>query len=552
MLKHSRLFFFLSFSLLLTVCSYGQLGQSKNKFTEQDTLRGSNGPGRQWWDIQHYAIEVKPDITAQTISGKVTIRFKRTKTPYHYMQIDLQEPMILDKAIYNGKALKFSRNKNVYLLEWPAADKKPSDKIELYYHGVPRKAANAPWDGGWVWQKDKLGRPWITVACQGLGASVWYPCKDYQGDEPDNGAALSITVPDSLVAVGNGNLQGVTTPAKGLKKYVWVVESPINNYNIIPYIGKYANWTDSYTGEEGKLDCSYWVLDYNVEASKKQFGRDVARMMKCFEHWFGPYPFYKDSYKMVETHHLGMEHQSAVAYGNQYKDGYLGMDLSRSGWGMKWDYIIIHETGHEWFANNITTEDIADMWIHEGFTTYSEVLFVECEYGKQAADEYCQGLRRGIANRSPVIGPYGVNEEGSGDMYPKGANLLHTIRQVIGNDETFRQILRGLNKDFYHGITTSAKVEQYFTEKSGKDLSKIFDQYLRQSSIPVLEYKAEGTSIAYRWASCVPGFNMPVKVKAGDTEHTLQPTEQWQQLPAREGDTFSVDKNYYIQIKKAA
>ena len=398
----------------------------------------------------------------------------------------------------------------------------------------------------------------MTVACQGLGASVWYPCKDHQSDEPDNGATLRITVADSLVAVGNGRLQGKTANGDGTTTWAWSVTSPINNYNIIPYIGKYVTWHEDFTGEKGHLDCDYWVLDYNLEKSKKQFGRDVKDMLKCFEHWFGPYPFYEDSYKLVESSHLGMEHQSATAYGNRYMNGYLGMDLSGSGWGKKWDYIIIHESGHEWFANSITTNDIADMWVHEGFTDYSEPLFVECQFGKQAGDEYTQGLRRNIQNNEPVIGPYGVNKEGSGDMYAKGANLLHTIRQLIDDDEKFRNILRGLNKDFYHKTVDSKDVEKYISQKSGKDLSKIFDQYLRTIKIPELEYQlSEGKSagsfeVKYKWNNTVPGFDMPVRLWVDNKAVWINPSSQFKSMTIQ-GTTpkdLPVDKNFYITLKK--
>jgi aminopeptidase N len=393
----------------------------------------------------------------------------------------------------------------------------------------------------------------MSVACQGLGASVWYPCKDHQSDEPDGGATLNITVADSLVAVGNGRLINKTKNDNGTTTWRWNVRNPINNYNIVPYIGKYVTWHDEYEGEKGKLDLDYWVLDYDLEKAKKQFGRDVKPMIKCFESWFGPYPFYEDGYKLVESPHLGMEHQSAVAYGNRFMNGYLGRDLSGSSWGLKWDYIIVHESGHEWFANNITTKDIADMWVHEGFTDYAEPLFVECQYGKKAADEYCQGLRRNIQNDEPVIGPYGVNKEGSGDMYAKGANLLHTVRQIINDDDKFRSILRGLNKDYYHSTVTSKEVENYISKKSGKDLSLIFDQYLRTTKIPQLEYKIKGSSFSYRWTNCVKGFKIPIKISSGGTDRWITPGETWQTQKMADWfneDSFAIDKNFYVTTKK--
>jgi aminopeptidase N len=555
------------------------------QYTHQDTLRGSINPERSWWDVLRYDITVKPDFSSKTIEGKVKIVYKVTEkinknvlskrfNDGYKMQIDLQEPMIIDKIIKKDSTimgshsklrygepilyeLKFERKKNmaiVTIMPLPVIyTQNKVDSITVFFHGKPREAIRPPWDGGWVWSKDAKGRPWMTVACQGLGASVWYPCKDHQSDEPDNGASLTITIPDSLVAVGNGKLVDKKNNNDGTASWKWEVSNPINNYNIIPYIGKYVNWKEDYGGEKGKLNCSYWVLDYNLQKSKEQFGRDVKPMLKCFEYWFGPYPFYEDGFKLVETSHLGMEHQSGIAYGNKFLNGYLGMDLSGTGWGNTWDYIIVHEAGHEWFANNITTNDIADMWVHEGFTTYSEVLFVECQSGKKAADEYCRGIKGNIQNDKPIIGDYGVNKEGSDDMYPKGATLIHTIRQVINDDGKFISILRGLNKTFYHKTIDSKDVEEYISRQSGKNLSKIFDQYLRTAQIPVLEYRIKGYSCSYRWTNCVTGFNMPVKVLSAGKEYWFFPTEKWQTQKMANvfnEKSFSIDTNFYIDTRK--
>ncbi|RYY10615.1 MAG: M1 family peptidase, partial [Chitinophagaceae bacterium] len=379
---------------------------------------------------------------------------------------------------------------------------------------------------------------------------VWYPCKDHQSDEPEQGASLTMIVPDTLIAVGNGKLKSKFA-GKGLATYTWEVTNPINIYNIVPYIGKYASWKETFAGEKGKLDLEYWVLETNLEKAKTQF-QQVPKMLKCFEHWFGPYPFYKDGFKLVESPHLGMEHQSAVAYGNGYQNGYLGRDLSGTGWGLKWDFIIIHESGHEWFANNITTNDIADMWVHEGFTAYSETLFTTCEFGVEAGNEYVIGTRKAIQNDIPVIGKYGVNQEGSGDMYYKGSNMLHTIRQIIGNDEKFRKILRGLNSEFYHKTVDSKDVEAYISREAGKSLSKVFDQYLRTTTIPVLEYAMDKGQLTYRWTNCVKGFNMPVKIIGEGKSQIITPTPDWQtgKLGPEFAKGITADSNYFITTKK--
>jgi aminopeptidase N len=520
----------------------------QQKFTHQDTLRGSVTPERAWWDVQYYNINVTPNYAEKTIMGVVEIRFQVLKAGTK-MQIDLQQPMKIVQVNYNNRPVTVSHDGNVHYINLPAAPPVGSlQSIQIVYGGKPREAVNPPWDGGWIWTKDKLGRPWMSVACQGLGASVWYPCKDYQGDEPDKGATLRMTVPDSLVAIANGRLIEKLPEGKDMS-YRWEVTNPINNYNIIPYIGKYVTWHEDYNGEKGKLDCDYWVLDYELEKAKEQF-KQAPEMLSCFENWFGPYPFYEDGFKLVQSPHLGMEHQSAVAYGNEFRNGYRGTDLSGSGWGLKWDFIIVHESGHEWFANNITTNDIADMWVHEGFTNYSETIFTTCKFGVEAGNDYVIGTRQRIRNDKPIIGPYGVNEGGSGDMYYKGGNLLHTIRQVINNDSLFRNILRGLNKTFYHKTVDSKAVEAYISKQAGKDFSKIFDQYLRTVQIPLLEYKISGGKLQYRYTEVVKGFAMPLKVDAGG-EKWITPTTQWQTLALPAGTTdFTVNRNFYIRVNK--
>ena len=537
----------LSGLLCFSLNSCAQVLNNKHGFTRQDTLRGSITPERAWWDVVSYHVGVAPNFTSKTIEGKNEMRFKVVSSGSR-MQIDLQEPMKLERATWKGQNLPLSRQGNVYYISFPQSLQTGAEEtITLVYNGKPREAKNAPWDGGWIWKLDAKGRPWMSVACQGLGASVWYPCKDHQSDEPES-AKLSMTVPDTLVAVGNGKLAEKKSLSKGLVTYTWAVTNPINSYNIIPYIGKYTNFTESYAGEKGSLNCSYWVLDYNQEKAKKQFVQ-APQTLKALEHWFGPFPWYEDDFKLVEAPHLGMEHQSAVAYGNRFANGYLGTDLSGSGWGLKWDFIIVHEVGHEWFGNNITSKDIADMWVHEGFTNYSETLFTEYYYGKKAGEEYVQGLRKKIANDIPVQGTYGVNQEGSGDMYYKGSNLVHTVRHLIGDDEKFRAILRGLNKDFYHQTVTGKQVENYIQQKSGKDLRKVFDQYLRSTTIPLLKLDVDGDVLKYKWDDCIPGFNMPVKLTNGTWIH---PTTEWQQVKMDRATALKVnaDTNFYIHVKK--
>lgn len=538
--------------LLIACCLLPVACLAQGRFTKQDTLFGSNTPQRIWWDVQRYDVSVTPDYATKSIGGKTTITY-RVLTEQHndYLQFDLQKPLQIDSIFYNGKMYvnypgkPYYRDGNHWFIPLPKAAKGSEQSLTIVYHGVPKEAIRAPWDGGWVWTKDKQGRPWMSAACEGDGASTWFPCKDLWSDEPERGATLTINVPDNMVAVGNGRLKSKTS-ANGLTSFKWEVTSPINAYNIIPYIGSYTSWADTLQGEKGKLDLTYWVLDYEISKARKQF-EQVKPTIRAFEHWFGAYPFYEDGYQLVQSPYLGMEHQSAVAYGNEFGNGYLGGDLSQTGWGLKWDYIIVHETGHEWFGNNITAKDPADMWVHEGFTDYSETLFINYHYGKEGGDIYTQGLRRNIENTSTIIGPYNVHKEGSGDMYFKGSNLLHTIRQIIGDDEKFRQILRGLNKDFYHQTVTTKQVEDYISKQSGRDFSKVFDQYLRTVKIPTLEIKTTGNSVQYRWANAVGGFDMPVKLTSGQW---LKPTTTWQTFKKQSGVNVEVDKNFYINIKQ--
>jgi len=550
---------------VFTFCLFTFHFATAQRFTHADTLRGSNGPGRDWWDVKKYDLHVKFNLEDSSISGINVIQIKVLKKG-SIIQIDLQEPLVIDNCFItteNPLPVRYSaapvvtlnqikKDGNAYFIKVHPAFTSPKSGIyylTVEYHGKPRIAKKAPWDGGLIMKKDSTQNPFVSIACQGLGASVWYPCKDIQGDEPDS-AEMHITVPDSLVCVGNGRLRGKTNNDDGTATYDWAVVNPINNYDIIPYIGKYVHFGEVYKGEAGNLNMDYWVLNYNLEKAKEHF-KDAPKMMKAFEYWFGPYPFYKDGYKLVDAPHLGMEHQSAIAYGNGYQNGYLGKDLSQSGWGLKWDFIIVHESGHEWFGNNITTKDIADMWVHESFTNYSETLFQEYYYGKEAATAYITGIRKIIRNDEPVIGAYGVNNEGSGDMYPKGANMIHTIRQVIGNDSLFREILRGLNKTFYHQTVTGKQVQQYINKKSRINFDKVFEQYLTTTQIPVLEYKSDGYQLQYRYTNCIKGFKLPLKINFKGIRW-IKPTGKWQTLSLYpEGDnSFSVDPNFYINTKK--
>jgi len=521
-------------------------------FTHADTLRGSNGAGRSWWDATKYDLHVKFNLQDSTISGYNIISFKALSVnEVMNMQIDLQEPMVID-SILDGpfKIEKLRKDGNAYFFTMPLwkSGSLFKGKISVYYHGKATIAKKAPWDGGLVWARDKAKNPWISIACEGTGASIWYPCKDLQSDEPDS-AEIHITAPSNLISISNGRQRSMINNNDGTSTTTWAVVNPINNYDLIPYIGKYVHFGEIYKGEKGNLTMDYWVLDSNLARAKKQFA-EAPRMMKAFEYWFGPYPFYEDGYKLVDAPYLGMEHQSAIAYGNDYLKGYHGMDLSGTGQGMKWDFIIVHESGHEWFGNNITAKDHADLWIHEGFTNYSETLFTGYYFGKKAATEYIVGIRKNIENKEPIISAYDVNSEGPIDIYYKAGNMIHTIRQIINNDAKFRDILRGLNKTFYHQAVSSRQVEDFISKQSGIDFSKVFDQYLRTIKIPILEYKIHNGTLSYRWTNCVAGFNMPVKIVNNKGALVfIHPSEKMQQLKMKIAK-LKVDENFYIDTNQ--
>ena len=530
------------FSLSIQLTAQG-IFQEKNNFTRQDTLRGTITAERSWWDLNYYHLDIKVDPENKTIKGSNTVGYTVLKSN-KLMQIDLQEPMDITAVKQNNKSLDFSREGNAYFIELKKKQKPGKvNYITIEYEGNPKVAIRAPWDGGLSWEKDENGIDFIATSCQGLGASVWWPNKDHMYDEVDS-MLMSVNVPKHLVNVSNGRLRNVIEKDDNTKTYQWFVSNPINNYGVNINIGDYVNFSEKYNGEKGILDIDYYVLRDNLEKAKEQF-KQVPMMLDAFEHWFGPYPFYEDSFKLVEVPYLGMEHQSSITYGNKYMQGYLGRDLSRTGWGLKFDYIIIHESGHEWFANNITYKDIADMWVHEGFTCYSENLYVDYHFGKQASADYVIGSRRGIGNRKPIIGPYNVNKGGSGDMYSKGANLLHTLRQIAKDDQIWRQILRGLNKEFYHQTVTSKQIEDYISENIGFDLTFVFDQYLRDIRIPILEYSIMNNVLKYRWANTIDGFNMPIEVSIDNNKQWLYPENSWKEAAIKQ-EFIEIDKDYYV------
>lgn len=523
---------------------------AKTEFTRQDTLFGSNTKFRDFWDVKKYEITAEPTFETKSVSGTNRIDFVFTKDISDpVFQIDIQQPMKTANVMSDFEVSSQNRDGNFLFISAKGQFKKGENHfISIDFSGNPTVAKRAPWDGGWLFDKDQAGKPWMTTATEGVGTSVWLPMKDYWGDEPDNGMEFTVISEKNLVGVSNGRL--ISDEISNNKRHsLWRVVNTINGYNITPYIGDYVHFGNTFEGEKGALTLDYYVLRENLEKAKKQF-QQVTSLLKAFEYWFGPYPFYEDGYKVVETPHLGMEHQSAIAYGNHFENGYLGRDLSGTGVGLKWDFILVHESGHEWFANSITAQDQADMWVHESFTTYSETLFTEYNFGKEDANKYIIGQRNNILNDTPIIGPYGVRNEGSGDMYYKGANMLHTMRQVINNDEKFRQILRGLNKEFYHQIVTGKQVQDYVNMKSGIDFSTVFQQYLTTTKVPTLEYKKEGKKLSYRWVDAVDDLQLPIRFENDGKTFSITPSSEWKTTKIKKNVSVDWNPNYYIYYKE--
>lgn len=511
--------------------------------SRQDSLRGSITPERAWWDLQYYDLNITPDIRDSTLKGENTMVYRVLKEGGR-MQIDLQVPMRLEKVMQDGKDIRFLREGNVYFLEVKKGKKGETHSVTLHFSGKPKVSTNPPWSGGLTWTRDISGNPFIATTCQGDGASMWWPCKDHNYDEPDS-MQIRISVKKGLMAISNGKLRSQTSTG-AFDQFTWFVANPINNYAVTMNIGNYVHFSETFPGQKGLLQCDYYVLPASLEKAKVQFAQ-VKMLLEAFETRFGPYPFYEDGYKLVEVPYLGMEHQSAISYGNGYTNGYRNTDLSGTGWGLKFDFILVHESGHEWFGNSITARDIADMWIHEGFTCYSESVYLEHHYGKEAAALYVQGLRSRITSEEPIIGPYDVNHSGTVDMYYKGANMLHTLRQVVNNDELWFAMLLAVNREFYHQTITTAQIEAFMAKKLELELTPFFNQYLRDTRIPIFEYSIKDNVLRYRWGQCVDRFAMPLDIMVGAETIRLLPENGWKEMVLT-GNEITVDPDFYVGV----
>ncbi len=533
------------FFIVLTFIGIQQINA---QFTRRDSLQGGLRFERTSYDVKRYDLNIIINPEEKSIKGFNDITFDVISATQK-IQIDLFDNMKVDSIVWNTKKLKYVRDNDAVFIDFPEKlVSKSNHKLKFYYSGNPKIARNAPWDGGFVFKKDSNGKDFIAVAVQGTGASLWYPVKDSQTDEPDNGASIKVAVPNGLMNVSNGRFLGSEDLKNGYTRWDWEVKNPINNYTITVNIADYVHIQDKMPD----LDLDYYVLRENEAKAREHFA-EVKPMMECFQSKFGRYPFWEDGYKLVETPYLGMEHQSAVAYGNKYKKGYMGFDLSGTGVGMFFDYITIHETGHEWFGNSITSMDIADMWIHEGFTTYSETVFIECIKGYDDAMKYINGQAKNVRNDRPIIGQYGVNNEGSGDMYYKGSLMLNTLRHIIADDTKWWKIIFDYSETFKKKIITTATVIDYFNKASGLNLTPVFNQYLNTNQVPHFVYKVNGDYLYYSWENVNDDFNMPIDIGFDNKKIRLYPTLKEQKIKLKKLNkrSFQIyDNQFFVKIKE--
>jgi aminopeptidase N len=537
--------------LLLSLPTIISTAQDAFKPVGQDSLKGTITKERVWWDVQHYDISLDIDFDKRRIVGKNTIDFRVIQNPHsQFMQIDLQEPLSID-SIKTGEAkLQFKRYGAAYIIDVSKLSEEIG-KLDIYYSGTPKESKNPPYDGGFVWAKDSLNREWISVACQMVGGSIWYPCKDHYSEEPDRGASLTISLNDSLgVLIGNGRLKSRRS-TNGKTEYTWAVTNPINNYGISFYIGKYVNINEVYQGEKGELDLNFWVLDYNRNKAISHLIPETIKTIKVFEKWFGPYPFYLDGLKMVESSYIGMEHQSAVAYGNKFKKGRFSFK-NLTELDLQSDRLIVHELAHEWFGNNITMSDIADRWVQEGFAAYGEELFIEELLGREAGrDFYLTRLPNKIKNKYPLISDYGVFKDAGPDMYFKGWAIIHMLREIINDDAIFQGFIRAINQKFYHQTIYSQQLEEFCSNYFKRDFSKYFDQYLRFPSIPIFEYTLTDNKLKFRLVADVKNLEIPIKLNSPNK--WINATTGWQEIKLKGNEMLkplSVDANFLIDVRR--
>jgi aminopeptidase N len=530
-------------AFLLVIAPHRTSGQAAKAATHADLLRGEYGCFRANNDLLSYALDLRIDPVAKTIAGKNTIRFRMLSDDTR-IQLDLYDNLDVGKVMLGGEELKYSRDSGAVFVDFPRSLKAGKTySIDFYYSGRPKEAGRF---GGFVFAKDPAGRPWIFTSCEDEGASIWWPNKDQWRDEVEN-MTMSIAVPNDLTDVSNGRFIGKRDLGDGYTRWDWRINYPINNYDVSVNIGKYEHWSDKF----GDLSMDFYALPEDLTKAKKQFAQ-ANGMLRAFEHYFGEYPFKNDGYKLVQVPYSGMEHQSAVTYGNRFANGYLERDWTGVGISTKFDFIIIHESGHEWFGNAVSAADRSDMWIHEGWTTYLECLYVEYMYGHDDYLKYTNAYKKKIKNERPIIAPRGVNATPPQDMYFKGALFLHTLRSIVDNDRTWFALIRDIYQHFKYRNIMTEDMTTYVNRRTGMNLTPIFDQYLRHTAIPKLELKFDTGTVSYRWKTDEPAFAMPVKVGTAGKWQLIRPTTEWRSMKSSvtKGVFEAATDLYYIDVEK--
>ena len=513
--------------------------------TRADILRGEYGEYRSNNDLLFYHLDIRVDPEKKLVTGKNTIRFKMLRAGKR-IQLDLFANLNVDKILLGATVLKYQRELGAVFVDFPETLKRGHTySIDFYYSGTPTQTSRF---GGFTFGKDPAGRPWIFTACEGIGASLWWPNKDQWRDEVKN-MRLSVAIPSNLVDASNGKFQGKTDLGDGYTRWDWLIQYPINNYDVSLNIGNYQHFSDRL----GSLPLDFYALPEDLEKAKKQFAQ-AKGMIEAYQHYFGEYPFRKDGYKLIEAPYSGMEHQTAVTYGNHFANGYLERDWTGVGISPRFDFIIIHESGHEWFGNSISAADVSDMWIHEGWTTYLECLYVEYMYGKEDGLKYTNGYKSKVQNRQPIITQRGVNRTPPQDMYFKGALFLNTLRSVLNDDPRWWKLIHGFYQHFKYRNIMTEDVVAYFNRKTGMNLTPIFDQYLRHTALPTLELKfdqAQG-SVSYRWQADEAAFAMPVRVGAKDHWEIIQPSTEWKSMktPLKKAGFEVATDLYFVNVVK--
>jgi len=518
--------------------------ERRQVFARKDTLRGTYGPYRENNDLLTYDLNIAVDVAAHAIAGSNTIRFRMLQDGQR-IQLDLFDNMAVDSIVFEGRKLAYAREFNAVFVDFPDTLRAGhTHQIAFFYSGKPIAQGRF---GGMVFQTDSLGNPWVYTANQGIGASLWWPNKDQQPDEVDS-MTMRVTVPAPLQDVSNGRFLGATDLGNGTTRYDWQVHYPINNYSVSLNIARFDHFADTL----GAVTLDFYALPYHLEAARRQFAQ-AQPMIECYQQYFGDYPFPKDGYKLVEAPYSGMEHQSAVTYGNLFQNGYLARDWTGVGISPRFDFIIIHESGHEWFGNAVTANDVSDAWIHEGFDTYAEAVYVECRYGYADAIRYVNGYQEKVRNEQPIVGPSGVNQWPPQDQYFKGALFLNTLRHVVANDSLWWALLKAYAEHFRYQDIWTTDVINFFNERLHQDLRPVFEQYLYYPKLPVLELEFGLEAVRYRWQADVADFDMPVDVRAGSRVLTLHPTTAWKTTElrgVRPAEWAPMTDRFYIGVKR--